>query len=545
MDPHDVGVAAALDHWGQRVSEAPTAPVLQHELGWVSRAELATAVDAAARDFGAMRGDAPVGVVATRCADLAVAMLGAWRAHRRIAVLDVLMPHAYLRQCLARCGAEQVFVADGWRTLRRAAFDHAEPVDVPAVAAEVSHFLATSGSTGIPKMIGVSGTELVSALFDYTERLRLTAADRFVFLAGAGHDSMFRDLLLPLLVGARTHVPGAWMTADARRLVGYLATVRPTVVHLTPARADVLATAADAAGVKLPDTRAVVCCGAALTWGTVERLRAVFPQAEIFNGYGVTEVPQLASLRPVDVDSAMVRDRHGVVPVGAGFGRYTLDVDPAPEGEIRIVTPTRTLHTGDRGRIAGGEVEWLGRLDRQVSVAGYRVEPAEIERELMRDPSVADAAVTTAPDSGETGPLCAYVVASGQLKPDIAALKSRLRGQLPEWMVPSRVHLVPAIALDRNGKPDAVATARLAGPARDGRVPDSVTASVLSAVRDVLPEDSVIRADENFFDAGLDSFGLLRLAEILRHRGHPDVELTDLFRWPNIKRLAEGLRSRA
>jgi aryl carrier-like protein len=313
----------------------------------------------------------------------------------------------------------------------------------------------------------------------------------------------------------------------------------------------------------------------------VPALRRALPGAAIWNAYGTTEIPQVASLhRCRDGEEALPSDGTRVyVPIGTGAGARRLVVTRGDEvaavgelGEIcvldalapaardggalpaRVVAGQRLLLTGDRGRVGlDGEVDWCGRIDRQLSIAGHRVEPDQVELRLLEDAELADAVV--APDAldGRATGLVGYVVpgpalasrAPDAVRAHLASLQDRLRASLPPWCVPSALRVVPRIVTDRNGKPDVPATAALAaepGPAESG--PDGIEELVERSVRRLLPAGAALRPETNFFEAGLDSLTLLRLHADLREAGYADLDPTDLFQWPNLRALSAALAAR-
>jgi len=548
------------------------------------------------------RGGGPasrVAVLARRTPDLAVAILAGWRAMVPIVLLDAQLPPAYLASAVARVGAAWAIrlspgdrarlpvptvdldelidagPSDAGLTAVRADRPEADvTTSVPSGPAHtgVAHILATSGSSGLPKLVEVDGEAFATALTWYVERIGLHRDDRLAVLAGSGHDPIFRDLVAPLLVGAHTVVPGPAET-DPSALFHLLAEARVTLLHLTPVRAGLLADAAEAGAATLPDVRAVVLGGGASTGTLVKRVRRMCPAAVLFNGYGTTEVPQLAGLHPVPDGPTP----GAAVPLGRGAAGRALvvlrDRTPAAPGQrglIGVVEPLRlstliddelpvlvpaaakaeawppVVLAGDVGRVnLDGDVEWCGWADRHVSVDGHRVDVGEVAARLSVLEGVADAAAAVRTD--EVGPaLVAYVVPGPGFEVSrewLTHLTDQLRAVLPPAAVP--VELVPVrhLGLDRNGKPDPSASVVLeVPPSAAGAEPDMVLVEV---VRRHVPAGNPLDVTTNFFDAGLDSYAVLRLLHDLRRAGYRDLTLVDLFTWPNIAALAAALRRRS
>ncbi|TAJ18769.1 MAG: hypothetical protein EPO68_07315, partial [Planctomycetota bacterium] len=240
---------------------------------------------------------------------------------------------------------------------------------------------------------------------------------------------------------------------------------------------------------------------------------------------------------------------------GDGVARGYLD-RPELQAERFVADPyarragARMYRSGDLVRYRGdGVLEFLGRTDHQIKIRGHRVEPGEIEALLVRgshgSQDVAEAVVVAREDTPGDQRLIAYVVARGAA-PDAARLRERLRLELPESMVPTHYVFLERIPRTHNGKID-----RKALPAPDAaqrsRTPARQPASALETHlaqlwRDALGVESVGVSD-NFFDLGGHSLLVVRIHRRLRELGYAEVALTDLFRYPTIRALAQALDS--
>ncbi len=200
--------------------------------------------------------------------------------------------------------------------------------------------------------------------------------------------------------------------------------------------------------------------------------------------------------------------------------------------------------TGDRVRLRpDGNLEFLGRLDGQVKIAGHRLEPGEIEAALLRHSAVRQAAVTTRQLPSGEKQLVAYVVASDPVSFSAAGLKSDLGKCLPCYMVPAQVVCVDRLPLTANGKVDRAAlpapdqpTAPVLAPSSPGTGLEREVAAIWGRVlgRNVGPND-------NFFEMGGSSLQLLEVHAALTRTLGREVPLMLLFEHPTVRSLARRL----
>jgi amino acid adenylation domain-containing protein len=393
-------------------------------------------------------------------------------------------------------------------------------------------------------------------------------------LSGLGHDPLLRDLFAPLWSGGVACVPSAEVREDPWALAAWLRESGVTVAHLTPALAEVAVVGSAALPhATLPAMRVVMLGGDVLRGRVVEGVRRIAPAARVVNVYGATETPQVMGWW--EVTGAV--DADSVVPLGRGIEGVqllVLDARGRPcgigePGEVCVRTPylsrgylddaaltadrfavnaatgdpgDRVYRTGDRGRYrSDGSVEYAGRLDDQLKVRGYRVEPAEVESVLREHASIAAAAVVAG--GGEAAGLVAGVVAEeGREVPDAQALGAWLSERLPAYMHPSVVVVIDRIPLTPNGKTDRVAVLAAAAAVADhGRETTGVAGGWRSAEESVVAEifagllglDGVVPGSDFF---ALGGHSLLATQAVSRIRDALGVELPlrVLFEAPTV-----------
>jgi amino acid adenylation domain-containing protein len=442
----------------------------------------------------------------------------------------------------------------------------------------LAYVIYTSGSTGRPKGVQVTHVALVNLLSSMAREPGLGAGDTLLALTTISFDIAALEIFLPLLAGARLVLVPRAVAADGDRLRGAVECERPTVMQATPAGWRLLL---DAGWQGDPALRAL-CGGEALPAELAERLLG--RTAELWNVYGPTEATIWASAwrvagaaaatvpigRPVDNTRIVLLDRElGPVPIGVtgelyiggvqvarGYlGRAELSAErfvPDPFGGAG----ERLYRTGDLARrLAGGEIEFLGRVDQQVKIRGFRIEPAEVEAALAAHPQVRQAVVVAPAGAAGERRLVAYLVArdAGDAPPAVSEiappapgavgeLRSWLRTRLPEHMVPSAFVWLTALPLTPSGKVDrralpapAAGRQELAATYREPR--GAVEETVAGVWCDVLGVERV-GADDSFFDLGGHSLLAMRMIARLRAALGLDLPLRELFEEPVLSGLA-------
>jgi amino acid adenylation domain-containing protein len=445
----------------------------------------------------------------------------------------------------------------------------AQPNDDPRRAAGQDHaayVIFTSGSTGRPKAAVLLHRGLVNVAREQALMFDPGPGDRVLQFAAPGFDASLFEMVMALASGATLCL------ADRDQLLpgsALLATLEHEEISIVTVPPSALAAMPEAA---LPKLRIVAAAGEACS---AELVRRWAPGRAFFNLYGPTEATIWASAarchpdggpptlgRPIGNTRFYVLDRHlQPVPVGvpgelciagAGLARHYLNSDLTAERFVAHPFDdrpgARLYRTGDRVRWrADGSVEYLGRIDQQIKLRGYRIEPGEIEAVLAEHPGVRDV-VVLARDSGAAQRLVAYITlrAPGGT-PAGDDLRRFLRERLPDYMVPARIVLVDEMPLTPSKKID-----RQALPDPDTARPDLKTA--FAAPRDAL--DGVLAkwfADalgiervgiaDNFFDLGGDSLTATRIASQVHDAFRAELTIPELFRAATVAALAELVRA--
>ncbi|MFG2395116.1 amino acid adenylation domain-containing protein [Streptomyces lavendulae] len=433
------------------------------------------------------------------------------------------------------------------------------PVAVTSEPGDLAYVMHTSGSTGRPKGVQIEHRSLAGFVHWMTQVCRVDNRTRFGFASSYGFDISCFPLFLPLLAGGTVVLaPDAPSRAGLRRLV---ADHRADTLALTPSHLALLP--------EQGDVRTLLLGGEPLTPAAVSRARAAFgPGCRIINGYGPTETtvaclahivddakPTTTATLPIGTPGPYARvelvtetgERIGRGPEDAGrtgeivvsglqvARGYLADADNPPSPFTEQGDGTRSYRTGDLGRrLPGGAVEFAGRVDGRLKIAGHRIEPAEIISALEARPEVSRAvvAVRHRPHSA-TPALCAYVVpcTDGEYDGDAEArnpkhlyadglpslLRSALAAVLPAALVPAHVITVDTIPVTVGGKADLDAlpdpfAPHLQATACDGGEHGALGERVAAHWASILAVDAAqLSGEADFQTLGGDSLALVEM----------------------------------
>ncbi|MGH7411479.1 MAG: non-ribosomal peptide synthetase, partial [Candidatus Methylomirabilis sp.] len=502
--------------------------------------------------------EVPVGICMERSLEMVVGLLGILKAggayvpldpaypRQRLALLirDTGMPVLLTEEGLAgRLPAEgcvQVRVDAEAAAIGRESGDNLPPAGSGGALACVMY---TSGSTGTPKGVAVPHRGVVRLVTE-VDYVRIGPDEVFLQLAPLSFDASTFELWGALLSGARCVLfPGRVPTpADLRSVI---ATHRVSMLWLT---ASLFNAVVDADPGVLSGIHQLLVGGEALSVAHVRRALEALPSTRIINGYGPTEgttftccysiperldevVHSIPIGAPISNTRVYILDRkRNPVPIGVagelhvggdGLARGYLN-SPELTAEKFIPDPFtdeaggQLYRTGDLARYRpDGQIEFLGRLDKQMKIRGFRIEPGEVEAVLGEHPAVASAAVLAREDLPGDRRLVAYVVRRDGKRDAIPDLRDCLAAKLPEYMVPSAFVVLGSLPLIASGKVDWRALPQpgpeRAEPGRGGSLPqDTLQLALLKIWEEVLGVRP-IGVKDNFFELGGHSLLAVRL----------------------------------
>ncbi|WP_327261152.1 amino acid adenylation domain-containing protein [Streptomyces sp. NBC_01232] len=564
-------------------------------LSYAELASYAWRIGHTLRDHGAAPGEL-VAVVMEKGWEQYAAVYGILASGAAYLPLDPSVPPERLRRLLAEAKVDRILTQSrldsriSWPpTARRYRVDKdfesgadTRP-DTAQTPADLAYTIFTSGSTGEPKGVMVDHIGVVNLVRDVAERFEVGARDRLLAISGLHFDASIYDVFGVLTQGGTVVLPPPFEHAEPDVWADLVQAEQVTLWNSVPVLMELLVGEAEVrerrgGGRPLESLRLSVLSGDWIPLTLPDRLRAQSPRIQVVGSGGPTETICWSLFQPIgEVDPSWTS-----IPYGRPITnqRYYI-VDPAAYerplgvvGEMAVAsdvglalgywndaerTANRFVHlpesgeraylTGDLGRyLPDGSIEILGRDDFQVKIQGHRIELGEIEAVLRQDPGVG-AAVVVAPASAHgVRRLHAFVVADGDAAGPVL---ERLAAQLPAYMVPAALTVLPELPLTRNGKVDRLLLASSAGrqqqsadeaAVRDGGDgPGSALELVLcAAVADILGLDGVAPGD-NFFSLGGDSLSGTRLAGLLKELLGVPVPVKTVFQNPLIRELAERI----
>ncbi|MBT0770089.1 amino acid adenylation domain-containing protein [Kineosporia sp. J2-2] len=542
---------------------------------------------------GVVRGDV-VGVLLERGPDLIAALLGVWRAGAAFVPLDQAFPDDRTALMLSAAGARTVLtrtslagrfhevpvaLVDG-DEMSSCATDH---VAVDLDPDELAYVIFTSGSTGTPKGVAVSHRGLANHVAWAAAELAMRGTGGSALFSSVAFDLVVPNVWAPLTTGQPVHVvpESVDLSELGAALVNSLRTARSSgfsFLKLTPGHLEVLGRQLED-GVLAGLAGVVVVAGEALPGALAERWRGLLGDGRLVNEYGPTETSVGACVLPVSGPQG-----EGVVPIGRplpGTRMYVLDAGLAPvttgvPGELYVggvgvargyvgraaLTAERFLpdpfagggarmyRTGDRVRwverppvggdpsrlATAGVADFLGRVDDQVKVRGYRIEPGEVAA-VVRDCPGVDEAVVVVDGEGSDARLVCYVTG------DATDAGAYCRERLPEYLVPAVFVRLETLPLNRNGKVDRTALPPVGGAGESARAfvaPEGPQEELIARIWCQVLELDRVSVDDSFFAVGGHSIRAIALVGALRAAGLP-AQVKDVFEQRTVRALAATL----
>ena len=379
---------------------------------------------------------------------------------------------------------ESAFADMGHRCLTADDLDERAHVRLQKVdPSSMAYLLFTSGSTGEPKGVMVAHRNVRHFVDFMTARYEVSRSDRFSQTFDLTFDLSVFDMFVAWERGATLCAPSPKQLIRPDR---YISEARLTVWFSVPSLGIYMERLGMLKPNRFPTLRLSLFCGEPLPVEIADEWGSAAPSGALENLYGPTELTIACTLFGLNDGEARDDWDRGIVPIGYPYPAMEAlvvghDLRPVPEGtpgELLMAGPQVTLgywrderrtaaafvvppgetrrfyRTGDRVRVrpGGGPLFYLGRLDHQIKVRGFRVELGEVEAAL-RDASGLRGAVAVGWPQNPSGASGIEAFLEGE-EPDVARVLATLRARLPDYMVPRRIHSMARLPMNSNGKYD-------------------------------------------------------------------------------------------
>jgi len=437
----------------------------------------------------------------------------------------------------------------------------------PAKADHLAYTIFTSGSTGQPKGVPIEHQSVLNMLAALQPVIEYHAKDIWTLFHSYAFDYSVWEIWGCLLSGGELVIVNEDTRNNPLAFHQLLVDHAVTFINLTPSYMQKLLQTLEKYQLPVPDTlRMAGCGGEAFPNALVKPLMAW--NRPIWNFYGPTEATVWSAVHPVTQAS----ETSNVLPIGLPLSNYQLHVldpqgQPLPmgiSGELCISgvgvsrgylkrpdlnrhhfrhQQHRRYHTGDLARRnSDGSIDFLGRMDFQVKLRGFRIELDEIESVLIQHPQIDNSVVNKFVDADDER-LVAYIVSND---PNLSSdtVRAHLRSKLPEYMVPTVYTFIDELPLSSNGKVDRrqLPTPQISDVTHNNMMmARNETEKQLAQIwKNVLKIDNV-GIHDNFFDLGGHSLLMMQVHQQLMECHDDKISMMELFRHPTIAQMSQHL----
>jgi len=438
--------------------------------------------------------------------------------------------------------------------------------DIPMAAvkgSDLAYVMYTSGSTGKPKGVMIEHKSLLNTLLWFIDQYGIHEQSRVLSMTAFTFDVSVEEFFSSLMVGATLYRPPQQVCFNRHQFIDYLKQHQIEIIQFVPATLNELLSYEE----KVPSLHTVICGGESLPDQLKDKI--IDKGYKLYNHYGPTEctVDALAARchrqksvnvgKPITNMQAYVLNYqkcHQPIKIlgelhlsGVGLARGYVNA-PQTTADQFIANPFykgQSMYcTGDLARwLPDGNIELFGRIDRQIKLRGFRINPEEIESYLCQNPLIANAAVITKKIK-ERKTLIAYITARQQGKKlSRLQIQNYLSTFLPNYLIPTHFIWLDSMPLTENGKLDyqKLPDVKSNQTSKKSSVPQTdIQKKILSVWQQVLNRDNIVATD-NFFEIGGDSIKAIQIISNL-HQLDLSLEIKDIFNYPTIISLSEHVK---
>ncbi|MBB6274917.1 amino acid adenylation domain-containing protein, partial [Pedobacter cryoconitis] len=508
-----------------------------------------------------------IGLLFERSPDMIIGILGILKAGGTYVPIDSVLPQERILYMLMDSGSGFLLTSSAYAELYQ---DHIPVLDIAEAKTEDSlkgtlvsepedllYIIYTSGSSGKPKGVMVNNVSLVNYIQSQLNLFKIDNTDRILQFSTISFDASVEQIWLALLSGAGLVLIGKDMLTDQALFNSYLQDHQVTHLHATPSFLESIS-------LSEPNNLRRIIAGGEVC--RAELANRYLEKYDFYNEYGPTEctisclvyqaVQTISSGsgvpvgRPVTGTSVYILDQYqGLSPEGVAGELYVSGLGLA-SGYVNNIALTAEkfvenpfepgslmYRTGDLVRwTEDGNIDYLGRIDDQVKLRGYRIEPGEIEVVISGLEEINQALVLVK-EQGDDKYLVAYYTAAEA----VADLKQRLQDILPDYMLPSYYVHLPAFPLTVNGKIDRRALPEIVLNTEDSYQGPSnlIETKLLSIWSEILKiDEDKISVNRSFFDLGGHSLKAMSLVNRIRKELGTEVSLKAVFSHQDIRSLS-------
>ena len=431
---------------------------------------------------------------------------------------------------------------------------------------DLMYVIYTSGSTGNPKGVMVKHKNIIR-LAAFPNFIQFSQNEVMVQTGTIVFDACIFEIFGSLLHGFKLHVMKKENLLNIHYFADFLVKEKVSILFLTTGLFNQL-------GLQNPsmfrNLKYLLTGGDVISKTSIQKIMSCCSNIKIINCYGPTENGSYSTCyhvtgkeeiipigKPITNSTAYVMCDNTLCPIGVpgelwvggdGVARgYLNNSDLTKEQFIKNPFGEGLIYkTGDLVKwLHDGNIEFIGRIDNQVKVRGFRIELSEIDRKILSQASNIKQALTMVQNINNTKTICSYIVSDDQI--DIAELKNTLKKYLPAYMLPTFIMQLKEFPLNINGKID-----RKAFPipnitkAKKDIVParNELDKEIIRVLSEVLNITNVSISD-SFFDLGGDSLSAITFTNVLTQDLNVMITVQDIFHYPVIEHLSDYIASLA
>lgn len=431
----------------------------------------------------------------------------------------------------------------------------------------MSYIMHTSGSTGTPKGVIIGNDPLYNFVIAMQKIFNMDKYVRVLALTSISFDISILELLSPLAFGCQIINADESRLNDSVYIYKIIKENNINFLQLTPSRLKLFLNFSNSYLI-FKNIKYLLIGGEELTNDVLKSVKEL-TDAKIFNMYGPTETTiwstykEVTNTNTINIGRPIINTKihilnEKLIPVPIGVvGEIYISGSGLSKGYINNSIETKKsfikdinnenillYKTGDLGRwYPKGDIEYIGRVDNQVKVRGYRIELNEIRAAIIENINIVDALVLTKDNNQGNKELIAYLIHNNDFK--INELKLFLSKKIPKYMMPYYFRSIKEIPMNTNGKVDVkklhIESNIIEEKIENNPPENKLQKEILDLWREILKKEH-ISINDNFFNIGGESISIIKLQLMLEKSGFI-IEIQDLYRNPTIKELSYFLKN--